>query len=694
MGAKAILKKILINPEKEKKKAKFKYKKNRVESLKILEATINALDSYGVKYYLDFGTLIGAMRDKGFIEWDDDMDISILDPKDRAVLPKVINLIQTKSKLKVTRATFARSIYNRIARAKTDKDIEVYVKKVPFAKQTNLRVVKVRNYKFNFLGKRKGNGRNCLDIFIKYPKKDKKTYWMAQNKVHSVDTALIGDKLIEIDFYHLKCKVPENYDEYLTSMYGDWKKPKEDWQYYEHDTCSVLASTDNIIEEKQKNILLPIEREVIIPANSLSAKITLGKDTLEQIPYIKENGKKFFIASIDSVDNPNVNIDIDNNRTLTKIANSIVKVSLLKSSHLEEENRKYNYKLIIPKPIDKDITVTLQLNNALCDNSTKEFLTKTVVISANNKSELFSLNKEEEEFISKYQRFELSIIKISSKYQGVIADTSNSSVVTIVPFPRKIALVANPIGDSIKNKYTYTLYLNKSLKEDALIQVNINDKLNKKIIIPAGNISKTFSLNEIEAFLISKNKNNIIEVKKANRNIKILSTNGKTILDKLPNNFFFQREETPLILDLSEIPTPVNSNICKYELKLNKQSESDTIIKLKIQMDEHDTYSLEKSLIIPAGESSKIFSLDLAEENISPKDGILYVSVTNITNESEANILTNPKQIITDINKKASISISQDLDVWKRNSHHSYIVELDKPCLEDTKVIIRIGSIA
>ena len=49
-------------------------------SLEVLKKITDIMDHEGFNYILAYGTLIGAIRPKGFIPWDDDIDIMMLRP--------------------------------------------------------------------------------------------------------------------------------------------------------------------------------------------------------------------------------------------------------------------------------------------------------------------------------------------------------------------------------------------------------------------------------------------------------------------------------------------------------------------------------------------------------------------------------------------------------------------------------------
>ena len=43
--------------------------------IEIYQAIAKICEDHGLRYYAAYGTVIGALRHKGFIPWDDDMEV-------------------------------------------------------------------------------------------------------------------------------------------------------------------------------------------------------------------------------------------------------------------------------------------------------------------------------------------------------------------------------------------------------------------------------------------------------------------------------------------------------------------------------------------------------------------------------------------------------------------------------------------
>jgi lipopolysaccharide cholinephosphotransferase len=55
----------------------------------ILESVGRIFQQHGLRYWLAFGTLLGAVREKKFIPWDEDIDLGIFEED----LPKLLAIV-------------------------------------------------------------------------------------------------------------------------------------------------------------------------------------------------------------------------------------------------------------------------------------------------------------------------------------------------------------------------------------------------------------------------------------------------------------------------------------------------------------------------------------------------------------------------------------------------------------------------
>ena len=75
-------------------KAKSFLKYNHLLNLELLDFLDNLCKKYGLEYWLDCGSLLGAIRHNGFIPWDDDIDVCMI----RKDYDKLVEIIEYELK--------------------------------------------------------------------------------------------------------------------------------------------------------------------------------------------------------------------------------------------------------------------------------------------------------------------------------------------------------------------------------------------------------------------------------------------------------------------------------------------------------------------------------------------------------------------------------------------------------------------
>ena len=172
---------------------------------KMLKDVTNLLDELDIPYVLEFGTLLGIVREGRLLPWDTDLDISITDD----ALGK---LIQHKRKI------WKLGYRTRIRYFK--KDIGSY-------KVGDIRILKIQTRKF-FILKDKG----LLDVFIMKREKDGHTFVVGETpSVLKTIPLKYHDSTTTIDFDNKTYRIPKLYENYLEYIYGDWRTPKKDWDF-------------------------------------------------------------------------------------------------------------------------------------------------------------------------------------------------------------------------------------------------------------------------------------------------------------------------------------------------------------------------------------------------------------------------------------------------------------------------------
>ncbi|MDX4035818.1 nucleoside-diphosphate sugar epimerase/dehydratase [Aliarcobacter skirrowii] len=185
--------KIVIPAKKEIKKANrpFEDKQTRELGREIIKEFSKLAIKDNIVLYLDFGTLLGIVRDKDIIEWDDDIDFSV----------------------------------SNISKDVLDDWLKNIIKRVNLPVIINIEDNKF-GYIITFINEKKEY--NFFQISISFRENS------GENSLHLPSKGMWYSPKIHFEKYDIikyqgqDVFVPYDYENYLTFLYGNWRIPKKD----------------------------------------------------------------------------------------------------------------------------------------------------------------------------------------------------------------------------------------------------------------------------------------------------------------------------------------------------------------------------------------------------------------------------------------------------------------------------------
>ena len=222
-----------------------KFQEGCLDSLKLFDKLCR---ENNVQYWLDFGTLLGAVRHKGFIPWDDDIDVSMLKSDLDNILPLLEKVYENTDFVVRKRATDTNRFQIRIKHKDCNMGFDIF----PVYEYNKSEISDGLREQ---ISEKVRVARNKLNELFpqKYMSDDE--ILNAQNKIKEITNEIVLDNNMEIpqspilfhgiefpyeedyfvmpndeifplkemQFEDITCPCPNKSEEYLTNIFGEWQ---------------------------------------------------------------------------------------------------------------------------------------------------------------------------------------------------------------------------------------------------------------------------------------------------------------------------------------------------------------------------------------------------------------------------------------------------------------------------------------
>jgi len=233
---------------------------NEGMAVKNLKDIKKVFDKFDVNYWLDLGTLLGAVRDGKIIPWDNDIDIGVREASWERILPLVSEFRKRGFYVEVENWKLHKSfIYRYIVLFRAGWFMGIYPYRLlngknavrPDIRESFLTRSLIMLYDLLFLNQAHVTSKNesllkvadnvvtltptrlrkplskVIFFMIRILKRTALEYFLVVIPKHHFE------KLDTIEFYGTKFSVPSDVENYLECRYGkDWRIPKQEWKWW------------------------------------------------------------------------------------------------------------------------------------------------------------------------------------------------------------------------------------------------------------------------------------------------------------------------------------------------------------------------------------------------------------------------------------------------------------------------------